>query len=134
MKRAMFVGRWQPFHNGHKWLIDQKLLAKKSILIAVRDIPPDEANPLTTEQTMHILNVAYENSDVEIIAISDIESVNFGRGVGYEVNEFVPPNNIGRISATQIREGIRTGDQTWKQNVPKAVHTLIQEYLLKVGE
>ena len=24
-KRAMFIGRWQPFHNGHKWLISQKL-------------------------------------------------------------------------------------------------------------
>ncbi len=25
MKYAMFIGRWQPFHLGHRWLIDQKL-------------------------------------------------------------------------------------------------------------
>jgi adenylylsulfate kinase len=51
-KRAMFIGRWQPFHNGHKWLINQKLSEGKAILIAVRDIPPDEKNPFTTEQTI----------------------------------------------------------------------------------
>ena len=25
MKRALFIGRWQPFHIGHKWLFNQKL-------------------------------------------------------------------------------------------------------------
>ena len=34
----------------------------------------------------------------------DIESVNCGRGVGYEINEFVPPKHIGTISATEIRK------------------------------
>ena len=24
-KFALFIGRWQPFHEGHQWLIDQKL-------------------------------------------------------------------------------------------------------------
>ena len=25
MKRALFIGRWQPLHPGHKWLFNQKL-------------------------------------------------------------------------------------------------------------
>ena len=55
MKRAMFVGRWQPFHNGHKWLIDQKLSQGIPTLIAVRDIPPDNKNPFTTVEDYIVL-------------------------------------------------------------------------------
>ncbi len=44
---------------------------------------------------------------VKIISIPDIESVNYGRGVGYEINEFVPPEDIGAISATKIREEMK---------------------------
>ena len=36
--------------------------------------------------------------------IPDIESVNYGRGVGYDIIEHVPPKNIGEISATNIRK------------------------------
>ena len=39
--------------------------------------------------------------------IPDIESVNYGRGVGYEIIEHIPPNDIGEISATSIREQMR---------------------------
>ena len=128
-KRAMFVGRWQPFHNGHKWLIDQKLSQGTPILIAVRDIAPDEKNPLTTEETIEILNTAYEGQDVHVLAIPDIESVNYGRGVGYEINEFVPPHNVGFISATKVRDSIRDGDDSWKQSVDPTIHNLVEKYL-----
>ena len=72
-KRAMFVGRWQPFHNGHKWLIDQKLTQNKPILIVVRDIPPDDKNPFTTEQTVEMIKKVYGEQDVEVVSIPDIE-------------------------------------------------------------
>ena len=39
--------------------------------------------------------------------IPDIESVNYGRGVGYEIIEHIPPAEIGEISATSIREQMR---------------------------
>ena len=128
-RRAMFIGRWQPFHNGHKWLIDQKLSEGAPILIAVRDIPPDEKNPLTTEETITVLKAAYTGNDVHVLAIPDIESVNYGRGVGYEINEFVPPDNIGYISATEIRHQIRRGDDAWKLNVDEKIHMLVEQYL-----
>ncbi len=129
MKRAMFIGRWQPFHNGHKWLIGQKLNSGAPVLIAVRDIPPDDENPLTTDQTVEILRAAYVDDDVEVVTIPDIESVNYGRGVGYEINEHVPPKDVGFISATDIRERIRKQDESWKNNVDNKVHDLVEEYL-----
>ena len=32
--------------------------------------------------------------DVTVLSIPDIESVNYGRGVGYEINEFTPTEEI----------------------------------------
>jgi len=125
MKRAMFVGRWQPLHNGHKWLIGQKLNEGIPVLICVRDIPPDEKNPFTTEQTIEMLQKAYEDHDVEVLSIPDIESVNYGRGVGYGIIEHVPPADIGFISATDIRSRIAANDDSWKENVDEKIHDLV---------
>jgi hypothetical protein len=44
---------------------------------------------------------------VKVIVIPDIESINFGRGVGYDIIEHVPPQEVGDISATKIREQMR---------------------------
>ena len=108
MKRALFIGRWQPLHPGHKWLFNQKLEQDIPILIAVRDTPVDEGNPFSTDQVVSNLEKEYANAVesgmVKVIPIPDIESVNYGRGVGYEINEFVPPKDIGQISATKIRK------------------------------
>jgi len=110
MKRALFIGRWQPLHPGHKWLFNQKLEQEIPILVAVRDTPVDSKNPFSTQEVIEDLEAEYseevENGSVKIISIPDIESVNYGRGVGYEINEFVPPENIGKISATEIRKNL----------------------------
>ena len=128
-KRAMFVGRWQPFHNGHKWLISQKLNEGVPVLVCVRDIPPDSKNPFTTEQTVEMLETAYEGQDVVVMAIPDIESVNYGRGVGYGIIEHVPPADIGFISATDIRSRIAINDHSWREKVDPKIHHLVTKYL-----
>ena len=111
MKRALFIGRWQPLHPGHKWLFNQKLEKNIPILIAVRDTPVNDSNPFSTEDVVSNLEKEYREEVasglVKVIPIPDIESVNYGRGVGYEINEFVPPNDIGKISATKIREKMK---------------------------
>jgi cytidyltransferase-like protein len=133
-KRAMFVGRWQPLHNGHKWLIGQKLNQGVPVLICVRDIPPDEKNPFTTEQTIDMLETVYAEDDVAIMSIPDIESVNYGRGVGYGILEHVPPQNIGFISATQIRNNIAANNESWKENVDTKIHAKVISYLKEKNE
>lgn len=45
-----------------------------------------------------------EEGRVLLTIVPDIESINYGRGVGYDVIEHVPPKEIGEISATKIRE------------------------------
>jgi hypothetical protein len=44
---------------------------------------------------------------VKVMVIPDIESVNFGRGVGYDIIEHIPPQEVGEISATKIREQLK---------------------------
>ena len=111
MKRALFIGRWQPLHPGHKWLFNQKLDKNVPILIAVRETPVNESNPFSTEEVISNLEKEYNeevvSGMVKVIPIPDIESVNYGRGVGYEINEFEPPKDIGKISATEIRKNLK---------------------------
>ena len=111
MKRALFIGRWQPLHPGHQWLFNQKLEQGIPILIAVRDTPVNDSNPFATEDVIANLEKEYseevESGMVKVISIPDIESVNYGRGVGYEINDFIPPTDIGKISATKIMEKLK---------------------------
>jgi hypothetical protein len=45
-----------------------------------------------------------EQKRVKVMIIPDICSVDFGRGVGYDIIEHIPPPEISEISATKIRE------------------------------
>ncbi len=132
-KRAVFIGRFQPYHMGHINLIKEKLNEGIGVLIMVRDIEADDKNPFTTKQTVKMIKKYHKSKgdDVKVIIIPDIESVNFGRGVGYEVNEFVPPGSIERISATDIRKSIKNNDDYWKTIVDSSIHNDIIKYLKK---
>ena len=108
---SMFIGRWQPWHDGHRWLIDQRLNQGKNVLICIRDIAPDEKNPFTAQEVeRNIKNELWtllSDERVKVMIIPDIESVNFGRGVGYDIIEHIPPTEVSEISATKIREQMK---------------------------
>ena len=131
-KYAIFIGRFQPYHQGHISLIMQKINQGISALIMVRDIAPDAKNPFTTEQTVEMIKKyhAAKGHDVRVIIIPDMESVNFGRGVGYEINEFAPPEDIGWISATKIRNSIKEENNDWKMLVDESIQGDVEKYLL----
>jgi adenylylsulfate kinase len=107
LKYAMFVGRWQTLHEGHKWLFNQKLETGENILICVRDVASDNSNPLSAEQVKVNIENEYQElvklGRVKVMIIPDISSINYGRGVGYEVVEHFPPSEIKSISGTAIR-------------------------------
>ena len=107
-KYALFIGRWQNWHKGHEWLIRQQLDKGKDVWVAIRNVPTDENNPKTAQQVM--MELADEpffkdnSHKIQISIIPDIESVNYGRGVGYEVIYHQPPPDIEAISGTAIRQ------------------------------
>lgn len=108
---AMFVGRWQPLHKGHQELFKQAMDEGKNVLICIRDIEPDEKNPFSAMEVMANIKEHYANDislgRVKVMIIPDICSVEFGRGVGYDIIERIPPQQIGEISATKVREEMR---------------------------
>lgn len=108
-KYALYIGRWQTWHAGHEWLISQQLDKGKNVWIAIRDVQVDENNPKTAQQVLMDLSkesFIQQNLDKILISIiPDIESVNYGRGVGYDVINHTPPSDIESISGTSIRKG-----------------------------
>ena len=108
---SMFVGRFQPFHAGHRWIVDEILDEGKNVLICIRDIEPDDKNPYTSQEVENritgLLIDLIQEGKVKVMIIPDIESINFGRGVGYDIIEHIPPQEVSDISATKIREQLR---------------------------
>ena len=107
-QHAMFVGRWQPLHLGHQALFQRAMDEGKNVLICIRDIQPDEKNPFSAEQVLENITTFYKDEPrVTAMIIPDICSIEFGRGVGYDIIEHTPPTEIADISATKIREQMR---------------------------
>ena len=108
---AMFVGRWQPLHLSHQALFQQALDEGKNLLICIRDGEVNEKNPFTPEQVKKTIEDTYpflvEYGLMKVIIIPDICSIEFGRGVGYDILEHIPPTEIAEVSATKIREQMR---------------------------
>jgi hypothetical protein len=118
-KYALFIGRWQNWHKGHEWLIRQQFDQGKNVWLAIRDVEVDENNPKSAQQIytelINELFVMVGSGRLMISVIPDIESVNYGRGVGYEVIYHEPPQEVGDISGTKIRQGKINPDGTSKE-------------------
>jgi nicotinamide mononucleotide adenylyltransferase len=108
---SLFIGRWQPWHPGHRWLINQRLNEGKNVCVAIRDVEVNENQPWDAETIKKNVEVELhdliQEGKIKVIIIPDIESVNYGRGVGYEIIEHIPPTDIKEISATKIRQELR---------------------------
>lgn len=115
---ALFIGRWQPFHDGHKYLIDKAIEEGENVCVAIRNTEISGKNPYTNEQRAEMIRRVYGDK-VEIIVIPDIKSINIGRNVGYAVNRIDPPEHIGKISGTNVRAGKET-------SIPKEVEEYIK--------
>ena len=105
---SLFIGRWQPLHEGHKKMFQQVLDEGGNICIGIRDGEVNEKNPFTSLEVLSNIMEVYkdliEQKRVHVTILPDIDSVCFGRGVGYDIIEFVPPIEVAEISATKIRE------------------------------
>jgi adenylylsulfate kinase len=103
MKYKLFIGRWSPFHEGHKYIIDSYVNNGHKVCIAIRDTKLSKEDPFSYELREKLINDYYgDNENVKIIGIPDIDQVCVGRGVGYGISEV--PEEIKNISGTKERE------------------------------
>lgn len=111
-KHAFFIGRWQApnaLHDGHIWCFEQKLKQGIPVLIGIRNVQNDEKNPHTAKEVEALIQLRladYIQAGLvkTLILPCDIESVVYGREVGYAIEELVPPEDIAQISGTKLRK------------------------------
>ena len=112
---SLFIGRWQPLHEGHKQLFRQVINEGGKVLVAIREGEINEKNPFSPFEVMSKIfdemQPEVELGKLKVIVIPDICSVEFGRGVGYDIIEHVPPTEVTDISATKIREQMKAEDK-----------------------
>jgi len=132
----MFIGRWSPFHEGHKYIIDSFANNGKKVCVAVRDTFIDSKNPFSAElRKKRIEEVYKDNLNVKVIVIPDIEQVAVGRGVGYSLVE--APEQIQKISGTKMRTlssdfyNDGKGCLIWMYGLPCAGKTYLGDKLAK---
>jgi hypothetical protein len=105
---ALMIGRYQPFHAGHKALFEKALQRHGQVCIAVRDMPRNDKNPLdalSVVENIHDALKEYRGKYV-VVVLPNIVDVVYGRDVGWTVSKIDLPPEIEAISATKIRESM----------------------------
>lgn len=98
---ALFIGRYQPFHAGHKKLIEEGIRRYGQALIGVRQTSRDwpfERVRVRIENMM-----AEHRGRFTVIPLPNIEAVCYGRDVGYKIDHIVLDDATHDISATKLR-------------------------------
>jgi cytidyltransferase-like protein len=112
---SLFIGRFQPLHLAHKELFNRVLDEGGNVCIGIRDTETDNKNPFTPLEVMGKIMEEYKEliseGRVKVMICPDICSVEFGRGVGYDIIEHIPPTEISEISATKIRQQMLNGSK-----------------------
>jgi len=108
-KYSLFIGRWQPWHEGHQTLVEKVLNEGKDVCIAIRDTPISEENMFDANFRKVVIERAMEKwgNRVKIIIIPDIDEVCYGRKVGWGIREIKLDEKTENISATKIRQAIK---------------------------
>ena len=108
---ALLLGRYQPFHDGHKKLVEEGLRRVGQVCIAVRDTCGiDDNNPLP----FHAVKSAIESAlwqyrgRILVVEVPNITNVYYGRDVGYVVERLMLDEATEQISATKIRHELAT--------------------------
>lgn len=84
----VFIGRFQPFHNGHKAVIDAALEQAKEVVVVVGSsfAARNIRNPFTFEERKAMIEAVFDTDRVKVVPVSDFP---------YDDNKWV--NAIQRI-------------------------------------
>jgi len=102
------LGRWQPWHAGHRALFERLLAKTGQVCIMIRDCQGiDDSNPFDIQKVTDFirrdLDPLYQGQ-YEIIAVPNIVHIGYGRNVGYSISQETFDETITKISGTEIRK------------------------------
>lgn len=103
---GIFIGRFQPFHEGHRRCIDKILSERDRCIVMVRDTETTEKNPMEAAKRIAMIRAYFPDQQrVQIVTIDDPGadlSVFIGRDVGYDLIQLDAATEA--ISATDLRQ------------------------------
>jgi adenylate kinase family enzyme len=110
---VQMLGRWQPWHDGHRALFERLLAKTGQVIIQIRDVQGWQgSNPFAIEEVKKFirrdLDPLYQGQ-YEIQVVPNIVHIGWGRGVGYTSGEETFDESITQISATNIRKEMNLG-------------------------
>lgn len=105
---VQMLGRWQPWHAGHRALFDRAIAKTGQVVIQIRDCQGWQgSNPFAIEQVKSYikrdLDPLYQGQ-YEIQVVPNIVNITYGRDVGYKIEQEVFDDKTHSISATKIRK------------------------------
>jgi adenylylsulfate kinase len=105
---ALLIGRYQPFHVGHKTLVAESIKRTGQCCIALRDVGGiDDSNPYNFERVRSEIHAACPEfgNKIKVVELPNITDVFYGRGVGYNIEQLELSKELQEVSATKIRKG-----------------------------
>jgi hypothetical protein len=104
------LGRWQPWHAGHRALFERLIQRTGQVVIQIRDCQGwQDSNPFEIEKVKNYikrdLDPLYQGQ-YEIQVVPNIVHIGYGRGVGYTMEEEKFDESITSISGTAIRKSM----------------------------
>lgn len=105
---ALLIGRYQPFHVGHKTLVAESIKRSGQCCIALRDVGGiDDSNPYDFEKVKKEIEDACKEfgNKIKVVELPNITDVFYGRGVGYNIEQLELSKELQEVSATKIRDG-----------------------------
>jgi nicotinamide mononucleotide adenylyltransferase len=102
------LGRWQPWHAGHRALFERAIAKTGQVVIQIRDCQDWQgSNPFAIDQVKNFirrdLDPLYQGQ-YEIMVVPNIVNITYGRDVGYRIEQETFDDQTHAISATKIRK------------------------------
>lgn len=103
---VQLLGRYQPWHQGHRALFERAIQKTGQVCIMVRTCPSSPSNPFSVDEVMKNIHAdlsAQYQGAYHIVTVPNITNITYGRDVGYTIEQETLSPEIEQISATQIR-------------------------------
>lgn len=108
---VQMLGRWQPWHEGHRALFDRAIAKTGQVCIMVRDCQGwNNSNPFNFEKVKNFISRDLDplyQGQYEIVLVPNIVNITYGRDVGYKIEQESFDEEIHNISATKIRDEMK---------------------------
>ena len=102
---TLMLGRYQPWHEGHRALYKEANKRTKQVLLGVRDTyKTSEKDPLTFDQVKSYIIQDDFMKRAMVLKMPNITNIVYGRDVGYKIEQIELGADINAISATQKRK------------------------------